>query len=326
MSARAVQGSAGVRFAAVAFALAAALLVLVVLRSGAEPARSPGAARAAAPAATGLPRARVDRFDAPAALALVRRQVAFGQRPAGSIALRRLAAVLRPLLPAGRFEPLPGTVGRTGRGLRNLVGVLPGRRPALVIGAHYDSESHPRGFVGANDSAAGTAALIEVARSLGSLHRPAGARELRFVLFDGEEEPTDADNVDFLGRALRGSKAYVAAHRREVRALVLLDYIANRGLRLPREGSSDPGLWGQLRAAAASVGVASVFPASAEVLIYDDHTPFLRAGIPAIDLIDFSYRYADGLQDTVDKLDVRALDAVGESVVELVRRLDHSGF
>ena len=283
-----------------------------------------GGARVAAEAArtAPLPRARVNRFDAPAALALVRRQVAVGQRPAGSPQLERLARTLRPMLPAGRLEALPGEVGRTGVGLRNVVGVLPGRSPALVLGAHYATESHPRGFVGANDSAAGTAVLVGVARALARIRRPAGAPEVRFVLFDGEEEPTAKDNADFLRFALRGSKAYVAAHRAEVGALVLLDYVGGKGLRLPREQSSDPELWGELRAAATAVGVARVFPPGRQVAIYDDHTPFLRAGIPAIDLIDFSYRWADGLQDTVDKLDPRALDAVGEAVVELVRRRD----
>jgi hypothetical protein len=50
-----------------------------------------------------------------------------------------------------------------------------------------------------------------------------------------------------------------------------------------------------VRAAANEVGVGAVFPPTDQVTIYDDHTPFLRAGIPAVDLIDFSYRYADGL-------------------------------
>ena len=264
-----------------------------------------------------LPAATTGLFDAKRALRLVTRQVAFGQRPAGSAALRRTAAVLRPLLPRGRFERLPRHPG-----LRNIVGSIPGRKPALLIGAHYDTEARPRGFVGANDSAAGTAAVIEVARALRALRRPAGAQEIRFVLFDGEEE---ADNADFYRNALRGSKAYVAAHRKQIGAMVLLDYVANKGLRLPREGTSDTRLWAQMRAAAAAVGVARVFPATTQESILDDHTPFLRAGIPAIDLIDFSYRYADTLQDTVDKLDVRALDAVGESVVELVRRRDRAG-
>jgi glutaminyl-peptide cyclotransferase len=261
-----------------------------------------------------VPAARVDRFDATRAFALIRRQVAVGQRPAGSPQLRALADRLRPLLPGGRFEEVPGHPG-----LRNIVGVLPGRRPAIVVGAHYDSEFHPKGFVGANDSAAGTAAVIELARDLAAMRRPRGAREVRFVLFDGEEEPPGS--TDFLRDALRGSKAYASAHRREVRTMVLLDYVANRGLRLPREGSSNPVLWGQLRAAAERVGVQAVFPLSTESTILDDHTPFLRAGVRAIDLIDFSYRYRDTVRDTVDKLSLRSLDAVGESTLELVREL-----
>jgi glutaminyl-peptide cyclotransferase len=266
-------------------------------------------APAAAPA---VPRPRVDRFDADRAFALIRRQVGYGQRPAGSPRLRRLAEVLRRQLPNGRFEAVTGHPG-----LRNIVGTLPGSGPAIVLGAHYDSEYHPKGFVGANDSAAGTAAVVELGRDL----RSTSGREVRFVLFDGEEEGPGCPNARFAQCALRGSRAYVAAHRGEVGAMVLLDYIANKGVRLPREGSSTTALWARVRAAARRVGVARVFPPRDQVTIYDDHTPFLRAGIPAVDLIDFSYRYADGLQDTVDKLSVASLDAVGETVYALLSEL-----
>jgi glutaminyl-peptide cyclotransferase len=269
-------------------------------------------APAAAPA---VPRPRVDRFDAPRAFALIRRELSYGQRPAGSRALRRLAEVLRRELPRGRFEAVPGHPG-----LRNVVGTLPGRAPAIVVGAHYDSEYHPTGFVGANDSAAGTAAVVELARDLRGT-QDAGSREIRFVLFDGEEEGPGCPNARFVQCALRGSRAYVAAHRREMGQMVLLDYIANKGVRLPREGSSSSALWARLRAAAQAVGVGAVFPARDQVTIYDDHTPFLRAGMPAVDLIDFSYRYADGLKDTIDKLSVASLDAVGETVYALVSEL-----
>jgi Zn-dependent M28 family amino/carboxypeptidase len=262
--------------------------------------------------APAVPKPSADRFDAPRAFALIRRELSYGQRPAGSPQLRRLAEVLRRELPNGRFEPVPGHPG-----LRNVVGTLPGRAPAIVVGAHYDSEYHPKGFVGANDSAAGTAAVVELARDL----RSTSGREVRFVLFDGEEEGPGCPNARFDKCALRGSRAYVAAHRREVGQMVLLDYIANQGVRLPREGSSDRALWARVRAAAGKVGVGAVFPPRDQVTIYDDHTPFLRAGIPAVDLIDFSYRYADGLKDTVDKLSVASLDAVGETVFALVSEL-----
>jgi glutaminyl-peptide cyclotransferase len=266
-------------------------------------------APAVAPA---VPKPTADRFDAPRAFALIRRELSYGQRPAGSAPLRRLAEVLRRELPGGHFEPVKGHPG-----LRNVVGTLPGRAPAIVVGAHYDSEYHPKGFVGANDSAAGTAAVVELARALGST----SGREVRFVLFDGEEEGPGCSNARFDKCALRGSRAYVAAHPGEIGQMVLLDYIANKGVRLPREGSSDAALWARVRAAANEVGVGAVFPPTDQVTIYDDHTPFLRAGIPAVDLIDFSYRYADGLQDTIDKLSVASLDAVGETVFALVSEL-----
>jgi glutaminyl-peptide cyclotransferase len=271
-----------------------------------------GKADRAPAVAPAVPKPTADRFDAPRAFALIRRELSYGQRPAGSSQLRRLAEVLRRELPNGHFEPVRGHPG-----LRNVVGTIPGRAPAIVVGAHYDSEYHPKGFVGANDSAAGTAAVVELARDL----RSTSGREVRFVLFDGEEEGPGCPNARFATCALRGSRAYVAAHRGEVGQMILLDYIANRGVRLPREGSSDPALWARVRAAAGEVGVGAVFPPSDQVTIYDDHTPFLRAGIPAVDLIDFSYRYADGLQDTIDKLSVASLDAVGETVFALVSEL-----
>jgi glutaminyl-peptide cyclotransferase len=299
----------------VQLALGAGFVVLAVngfpiIGGGGDDAKDHATAPATAPA---VPRPTADRFDAPRAMALVREQVAYGQRPAGSPQLRRLADVLRAKLPGGRFEPVPRHPG-----LRNVVGVLPGASPAIVVGAHYDTEYHPKGFVGANDGAAGTAAVVELARDL---RRDGRGREVRFVLFDGEEDPPGCASDEFLHCALRGSKAYVAAHHGEIGEMILLDYIANRGLRLPREATSSPDVWHRLRAAARRVGVSAVFPGGRQVAIYDDHTPFLRAGIPAVDLIDFSYRYRDSVRDTVDKLSVRSMDAVGETVLEAVREL-----
>lgn len=274
------------------------------------PASAPARGSAAAPPA--VPTPSVDRFDEQAAFALLRRQVErYGHRPAGSQALRRLARDLRARLPAGRVEPVPGHPG-----LQNVAGSLPGRRPAILVAAHYDVEAEPQGFVGANDGAAGTAAVVGVARALRAQPRPRGAREIRFVLFDGEEEPPGS--TDFRRDALRGSRAYAAAHAREIGSMVLLDYVAGRGMRLPREGTSDPALWSRLRAAARRAGTAAAFPARTQTGLLDDHTPFLEAGVPAIDLIDFSYPWRDTLEDTLDKVSRRSLDVTGETVVELL--------
>jgi glutaminyl-peptide cyclotransferase len=259
-----------------------------------------------------------NRFDGARAMALIKRQVGVGQRPAGSPQLRRLASELRPMLPNGTFEPFASSGPQ--QGLRNIVGVLPGRAPAILIGAHYDSEYHPKGFVGANDSAAGTAAVIELARRLPA-ELPKDHREIRFVLFDGEEDPPGCSDKDFEFCALRGSRAYEAGHRGQVGEMILLDYIANKGARIPRETNSSATLWAELRKAADEVGAGEIFPDATQEPILDDDIPFLEQGVPSIDLIDFSYPYADSIEDTVDKLDPQVLDQVGETVAQLVINL-----
>lgn len=285
-------------------AIALAALLLAPVGCGGDSATSEGQGLAA------------ERFDAGAAYRLVEQQVAVGQRPAGSPQLRRLAVRLRGMLPAGEFEAIPGEPK-----LRNVVGRLPGRGPAVVLGAHYDTLVKPRGFVGANNGAAGTAVVVEAARALAGEPRAVG-REVVFVLFDGEEPPRGLpeEGEDFYNEGLRGSRAYVAAHPGQTGQMILLDYVGNEGLRLPREATSTESLWERLRLAANAVGAAEYFPDETGPAITDDHTPFLRAGVPAIDLIDWSYPGHD-LRDGLDKISVESLDAVGETVVQLIEDL-----
>jgi glutaminyl-peptide cyclotransferase len=252
---------------------------------------------------------RVDRFDGGRAFAELRRQVEMGPRPAGSAASRRLAARLRKALPHGRYEAVPG-------GLRNVVGRLPGRRPAVVVAAHYDTKAIP-GFVGANDGAGGAAAVVELARALRHAKRPAGAPALRFVLFDGEEATND--KADFYLSGLRGSKAYARRHRGRVRAIVLLDFVADKALRIPREAGSDPHLWARLRRAAKRVGAGAAFPAATTGEVLDDHTPFTRRGVRGIDLIDFDFPCWHKACDDLSAVSARSLDLSGEAVLELLR-------
>lgn len=304
--------------AIVAIALGAGLALVLIARDG------EGTAGATATQPTSLdrqldaarrpdrdvPAATVDRFDAERALRLVRMQVKAGPRPAGSAALAALRPRLRERLPRGRSEAVPGHPG-----LVNLVGRIPGRGPAVVLAAHYDTQIEPAGFVGANDSAAGTAVVIEAARALVALPRPRHAREVRFVLFDGEELPADGRPARFADDGLRGSRAYARAHARAVGSVVVADYVANRGLRLPREPQSDRTLWGRLQAAAARVGTERVFAGTGRTRIVDDHVPFLDAKVPAATLIDWSYPQRNTAADTLDRLSAAAIDATGETLV-----------
>jgi glutaminyl-peptide cyclotransferase len=254
------------------------------------------------------PRPRVDQFDSAAAWKLLREQVEMGPRPAGSPASRRLARKLRDLLPHGHFEAVPG-------GLRNVVGTVPGREPGyVVVGAHYDTKDIP-GFVGANDGAGGTAVVTQIARTL---KRP--RHTLKIILFDGEETPRGTPDRLFVQRGLRGAK--VAAPRyRDARAMVLLDFVADRHLRIPREGSSDRELWRRLRAAARAVGVGRHFPPETQGTVEDDHLPFLQEGVPAIDLIDFDFPCWHRRCDDLSSVSERSLDASGEAVRRLLASL-----
>ncbi len=279
------------------------LLALALLAGGAR------LATAGTGAAAARTRAALTRFDEARAYDLVKRQLAFGPRPAGSAAERRAADLLVRLLPGGHFEPVPG-------GLRNIVGGLAGREPAIVLGAHYDTTPVP-GYLGANNSATGVGAVIEIARDLARDPRPAGAPAIRFVLFDGEEAP--ARFTDFLSQGLRGSRAYVAAHRATTREMVLLDFIALRNETLPRELGSNPALWARLRAAAAQAGTLSYFPPRTSEEIFDDHTSFTNVGIPAIDLIDFAYQCWQRTCDNLSQVSQTSLAAVGATVLQLLR-------
>jgi glutaminyl-peptide cyclotransferase len=253
-------------------------------------------------------RPTVDRFDSAAAWRLLEDQVELGPRPAGSPASRQLAEVLRRLLPEGRFQSAPG-------GLRNVIGTVRGREPGyIVVGAHYDTKDID-GFVGANDGASGTAVVTELARTV---KRP--RHTIHFVLFDGEESPRGVDDAQFAEEGLRGSK--VAARRfRRARAMVLLDFVGDRRLSIPREGLSNLRLWSRLRAAAQRVGTIRAFPDESQGKIQDDHLPFLQAEVPSIDLIDFDFRCWHRLCDDLGVVSERSVDVSGETVLELIRGL-----
>jgi hypothetical protein len=254
---------------------------------------------------------RTNRFDSAGAMRWTKIQLAYGPRPAGSPASQALAQRLRAALPAGRFESVPG-------GLRNVIGEVPGRdrTDIVVVGAHYDTKDIP-GFVGANDGAAGTAAVLELARHL----RP---RELRativFVLFDGEESPDDTPDSEFEQKGLRGSKVAARAYS-DARAMILLDFIGLRDVRIQREESSDPALWQLLRAAARRVGAEAAFPTGIGPEILDDHTPFERLDVPAVDLIDFNYPCFHKPCDDLSHVSEQSLNEVGETVRDLLPRL-----
>ena len=254
---------------------------------------------------------RADRFDEQAAWAFLKGQVALGPRPAGSRQSRRLAELLRSSIPNGRFQPVPG-------GLRNVVGTIPGRNPRrkIVLGAHYDTKDLA-GFVGANDGASGTAVVRQLARTIKP--RQLGPT-LIVVFFDGEEVPRGRPDSQFERYGLRGSKVAARAFR-TAQAAVVLDFVGDRELAVPREQLSDRRLWAKLRAAAERTGFAHAFPAREQGAVLDDHVPFIRRGVRAIDLIDFDFDCWHERCDNLTAVSKDSLDATGETVLAFLARL-----
>jgi Zn-dependent M28 family amino/carboxypeptidase len=196
-----------------------------------------------------------------------------------------------------------------------VVGTVRGREPGyVVVGAHYDTKDIP-GFVGANDGASGTAVAAQHARTV---RRP--RHTVKFVFFDGEESPRGTPDGQFERKGLRGSK--VAAPRfADARAMVLLDFVGDRQLAIRYEENSSRGLWRKLRSAAHRVGALEVFPRGNQGPISDDHIPFVDEGVPSIDLIDFGFPCWHRRCDDMSAVSERSVDAVGETIHELLRGL-----
>lgn len=267
-------------------------------------------------------------FDAQRAYADVRAQVQIGPRPSGSAAARRTAELI-----ADRLADAGATQIAIQRPWENVLGTLPGREDGtLIVGAHYDTKDAIPGFVGANDGASGVGVMLEVARSL---PRPLPGPSIQFVGFDAEEA---RGNRDFIDDGARGSKQYVeyaqaggeqgSVPLEEIDAMVLFDMVGDCDLQVPRETSSDEELYDAFADAATELtGGPAPFEGTFGGVL-DDHTAFVAAGVPAVDLIDFRFgpgeppgEYWHTPEDTLDKVCVESLNAVGEAALRAIPRI-----
>jgi Zn-dependent M28 family amino/carboxypeptidase len=200
-----------------------------------------------------------------------------------------------------------------------VIAKLPGARSGtVVIGAHHDTKDGIPGFVGANDGASAVAVLLEIARVL---PQPFPGRSITFVFFDAEEARGDRP---FELDGARGSRQFVryAKQRRgrmssprldRIHAMYLLDMVGDCDLQIPREANSDPALYRRLRGPAFGGRTAPIL---------DDHVPFLKSGVPAVDLIDFTYgpgvrpgAWWHTPEDGLDKVCAGSLHQVGRAVI-----------
>lgn len=254
------------------------------------------------------------QFDGGRALADVETQTGFGPRTPGSPGHERIRAWMQAELEAAGWVVEIQATRQMGHPVFNLIARRGAEVPQIILGAHYDTRlvadqdpdaaRRDQPVPGANDGASGVAVLLELARTL-----PAGSVPLWLVFFDAEDNGR-IEGWDWI----LGSRAFVESLSFKPQAAVIVDMIGDAGLNIYFERNSDPALRAEIWETAASLGHADVFIARERHSLIDDHTPFVQAGIPAVDIIDFDYPYWHTLQDTPDKVSAESLQAVGETL------------
>jgi len=288
----------------------------------AAPLPSPVPSSTAAAPAGELPQVNATR-----AMQYVREVVAFGPRPIGSEAHKKLEAYLEAHVKGATIEHDDFTAS-TPEGsfpIHNLIAKFPGTKPgAVVIATHYDTVMSVKNFVGANDGGSGTGLLLELANQLRGARR--NGYSVWLVWLDGEEAVRQWSDTD----SLYGSRHLAEKWQKDgtisqLKAFLLADMIGDADLNIDRDQNSTPWLEDLIYEAASKLGYQSHFFAR-RLAVGDDHIPFAKHGVPVADLIDFDYGYNNVFwhtpRDTLDKLSPKSLEITGEVLLETVRLLD----
>jgi Zn-dependent M28 family amino/carboxypeptidase len=195
---------------------------------------------------------------------------------------------------------------------------------AVALTGHYDTKSMPgTNFVGANDGGSSAGFLLELARVLGA--RPV-KDDVYLVWLDGEEAFVRWSDSD----GIYGSRHLAARWSADgtlgrLKALINVDMIGDRDLGILQESNSSGRLRELAWSTAAELGLSRHFLKQAAA-VEDDHVPFLLKGVDALDLIDFDYgpdnSYWHTDRDTMDKLSAASFQAVGDVVLEMLKKLE----
>ena len=303
----------------------------------------PGSTNKPTDAPTPTPAPAKSDFDGDRAFEHVRKQVEFGPRPPGSPELEKTRGYMIDQLKSyglkvttDEFHPVTPVGDRK---MVNVTAELPGEsNDVIIIGSHYDTKYFKNfKFVGANDGGSSTGALMEIARVMAA-NKQKPKLTYWFVFFDGEEafcfgwdechNPNPADPKTPLPDNTYGSRHSVAQlvaknELRRVRAMILLDMVGYKSLRLGRADLGTGWLTDTIWQTAKQLGYGNVFVDPEEGVGDDDHKPFLQADIDAIDIIQLStYPYWHTKDDTLDKISAKSLKTVGDAVLGSLPKIE----
>ncbi len=267
-------------------------------------------------------------FSGASALEYTRKAVAFGPRPPGSAANRKLQAYIESQLKTLRcqlsFDAFTAQTPAGAVPMRNIIANFRGSSGrAIVITGHFDTKPMPGSvFLGANDGGSSTGFLLELARVVNSM---SSLDDVTLVWFDGEEAFGDwsATNGTFGSRHL-AEKWSTDGTLARIKALINVDMIGDQDLGILQETMSSQTLRRLVWQTAADLGYGKYF-LNSQLATEDDHLPFLKRGVNALDLIDFNYgpdnAYWHNEKDTLDKLSAHSLQVVGNVLTAVIRKL-----
>jgi len=280
------------------------------------------------------PELHIEQYDGSNALNEVSSFIAISPRVAGTEGMKSAAEYIEGRLSDIGLSPeitLFHNDTPAGRiALRNVSARLPGKRDdLLILLSHTDTKAGVSpDFTGANDSGSSTGLLIALAEHL-KRNSAALDYSILFAFVDGEECRYRYGPRDGLhgSRHLAGSIA-ASTEKRRILGVIVVDMIGDRDLNIeiPPNGSA------HLTAAildAARKQKATRYFSRGRNSILDDHQPFIEAGIPAIDIIDFAYGAAPGRnnywhtpEDSIDKLSAESLRITGRTILQFLADLN----
>lgn len=264
-------------------------------------------------------------FSGAQAFAFTKRAVDLGPRPDGSAAIAKLRTAIKQQL-AGKgceiiSDPFTAQTPDGAAPMENVIAKFPGTSgKAIAVTGHYDTLKKAA-FVGANDGGSSTGFLMELAAVLqGKPHTD----DIYLVFFDGEEAfKTWSDTDSLYGSRHLADKWTKDGTNFRLKALINVDMIGDKDLVMLYDTSSAASMRKLIWDTADSLGYSAAFPRR-DNAVEDDHMPFIKAGVRAVDLIDFQSQstFWHTSQDTMDKLSPRSFDIVGAVVVKTLETLD----
>jgi len=242
-------------------------------------------------------------------------QEKIGARYPGTAGHQRMTSFITEELTAAGWLVNRHEAEINGKKVINLIGFRDYKSEYLLLGAHYDSRIYAdhdpveklrtRPVPGANDGGSGVAVLLELSRTLPE-DLP---NSIRLVFFDAEDNG-GIEDWDWI----LGSRAYVRDIDPLPQTAIILDMIGDADLQVYYERNSDQLIREEIWRAAADLGYEDIFIKQERYSMLDDHTPFLEAGIPAVDIIDFDYPYWHTTEDTADKVSSNSLQVIGDTI------------